>query len=212
MGRQVGSRRAGVLAFVLSMSVVLVSAQAATVKPAVAVVAGFQKTLLATMKQAHKLGFKGRYRALMPAVRASHDLKFIAQVTVGPYWQRLSATQRSAFVHTFRQLTVATYAAQFNGYSGETFRETAARAIGPGDVLVETVLASHGHKEATLDYLVAPKGNRWKIVNIVANGVSDLALKRAQYTAIIQKKGFPSLLSALQAKVAQLRKPPKARQ
>lgn len=185
-------------------------AQAAIVQPAVAVIAHFQKTLLTVMKKGPQLGFKGRYRILAPAVRKSHNLAYIAQVTVGPYWPRLSSASRSAFVKVFTRLTVATYAAQFTSYAGQTFKETAAHAVGRGDVLVETELVAHKHKEATLDYLLAPSGGAWKIVNIVANGVSDLALKRAQYTAIIQRKGFPALLKLLRAKVAQLSQAPKA--
>ena len=71
-------------------------------------------------------------------------------------------------------------------------------------MLVETELTTHGRKDATIDYLVAPTAGRWEIVNIVANGVSDLALKRAQYTSIMRTKGFPALLAALRGKIAQV--------
>ena len=210
MGWQKGWERAGALMCVVSFCVGIASARTKSVQPAVVVVARFQQTLLSVMKEAHQLGFKGRYRMLAPAVDASHNLKYIAEVTVGPYWQHLSAKSRKDFVHTFTELTVATYAAQFDGYSGETFQETQAHIVGPGDVLVETTLTAHDHKEAVLDYLLAPSGSHWKIVNIVANGVSDLALKRAQYISIIRAKGFPALLATLRAKVVQLSKTSKA--
>ncbi len=187
------------------------NAYAAGTRPAVAVIDHFQKTLLTVMKQGHRLGFKGRYKALAPAVRASHNLPFIAKITLGPYWGRLSPSERAAFVKTFGRLTIATYAAQFTSYSGQRFQETAAHPIGRNDVLVETELMTHGHKRATLDYLVARGKAHWKIINIVANGVSDLALKRAQYTSIIRKKGFPALLRTLRTKVAQLSRGGKAR-
>ncbi len=200
----------GVLGAIVSACLGTTVAQAASVQPAVAVIARFQKTLLTVMKKGPHLGFKGRYRILTPAVRESHNLAYIAQVTVGPYWPRLSSASRAAFVKVFAHLTVATYAAQFKSYAGQAFKETAAYMVGRGDVLVETELVAHKHKEATLDYLLAPSGADWKIVNIVANGVSDLALKRAQYTAIIQRKGFPALLNLLHAKVAQLSQASKA--
>jgi phospholipid transport system substrate-binding protein len=203
-------RRFASAVWTVGLCLMAVAAQATNVQPAVAVIAHFQNTLLAAMKKGAKLGFQGRYRVLAPAVRESHDLAYIAQVTVGPYWPRLSPAQRAAFVRVFTRLTVATYAAQFKRYSGEHFKETAAHAVGRGDVLVETELLAHRHKEATLDYLLAPSGANWKIVNIVANGVSDLALKRAQYTAIIRRKGFPALLGLLRTKVAQLSHAPKA--
>ncbi len=188
----------------LWMAMAVAPAWAARTEPAVAVVRQFQNTLLSVMKAGKSLGFQGRYRRLMPAVRASHDLPYIAQLTLGPYWNKLSLAQHRAFVTEFARLTVATYAAQFRRYSGQAFRRTASRAVAQGDVLVATELTTHGHKDATIDYLLAPTAGRWEIVNIVANGVSDLALKRAQYTAIIQKKGFSALLSILRAKVTEL--------
>ena len=45
--------------------------------------------------------------------------------------------------------------------------------------------------------------HHWKIINILADGVSDLALKRAEYSAIIQRDGFSALLSLLEQKIIQ---------
>ncbi|WP_298136289.1 ABC transporter substrate-binding protein [Acidiferrobacter sp.] len=179
-------------------------AYAAQTGPAVAVVRQFQDTLIAVMKVGKSLGFEGRYGRLMPVVRRSHNVAYIAELTLGPYWGRLTVAQRQAFVHAFTELTVATYAAQFRRYSGQAFHRIASEKVAQGDVLVETDIATRGRKDATIDYLLAPTGGHWQIVNIVANGVSDLALKRAQYTAIIHRKGFPALLAALRGKVVQL--------
>ena len=202
--QETGRRMAGVWVAVAWLATVGAPAYAARTGPAVAVVRHFQNTLIAVMKAGKPLGFKGRYGKLMPAVHKSHDVAYIAQLTLGPYWGRLTPAERQAFVRAFTKLTVATYAAQFRRYSGQAFRRVTSQEVAQGDVLVETELTTHGRKDATIDYLVAPTGGRWEIVNIVANGVSDLALKRAQYTAIIRKKGFPALLATLRDKVAQL--------
>ncbi|MDA8191642.1 ABC transporter substrate-binding protein [Acidiferrobacter thiooxydans] len=202
--QEIGWRMAGVWVAVAWLTTVSAPAYAAQTGPAVAVVRHFQNTLIAVMKAGKSLGFKGRYGQLMPAVHKSHDVAYIAQLTLGPYWGRLTPAEQQAFVRAFTKLTVATYAAQFRRYSGQAFRRVTSQEVAQGDVLVETELTTHGRKDATIDYLVAPTGGHWEIVNIVANGVSDLALKRAQYTAIIRKKGFPALLATLRDKVAQL--------
>lgn len=206
MGRQRTRRPLGASWAMALLAVLMAGAPAwaARTGRAVAVVRQFQGTLITVMKAGKSLGFEGRYRKLMPAVRASHDLPYIAELALGPYWDKLSLSEHRAFVTEFARLTVATYAAQFRRYSGQAFRRTASQAVAQGDVVVETELMTDGHKEATIDYLVAPSAGRWRIVNIVANGVSDLALKRAQYTAIIRKQGFPVLLSILRAKVTEL--------
>lgn len=179
--------------------------------PAVGVITRFQGTLLSVMKHAKTLGFNGRYHILGPAVQKSHDLAFIAQVTLGPYWGRLTPPQRAEFKKTFARLTIATYASEFDGYSpGQAFHVTGSRALPNGDVIVATELVSDKGRQASLDYLLAPSAGTWRIVNILANGVSDLALKQAQYTAVMRAQGFPALLNKLRAKVALLMVPHKA--
>ncbi|MCZ6893424.1 MAG: ABC transporter substrate-binding protein, partial [Gammaproteobacteria bacterium] len=50
--------------------------------------------------------------------------------------------------------------------------------------------------------------NKWLIVNVIAQGISDLSLKRADYTAVIKKEGFDSLVNRLNDKItAMLRGP-----
>ena len=45
-------------------------------------------------------------------------------------------------------------------------------------------------------------GGHWRIVNVVADGVSDLSLRRAEYTETMQKKGFTALIAHLKAQIA----------
>jgi phospholipid transport system substrate-binding protein len=42
----------------------------------------------------------------------------------------------------------------------------------------------------------------WRIINIMANGVSDLALKRVEYRSILERDGFPALIDMLKKKIA----------
>ena len=41
-------------------------------------------------------------------------------------------------------------------------------------------------------------------MNVVAQGVSDLSLKRADYTAVIKTEGFDSLINRLEKKIAEM--------
>jgi phospholipid transport system substrate-binding protein len=46
----------------------------------------------------------------------------------------------------------------------------------------------------------------WRIVNIIADGVSDLALKRAEYQRVFASGGLDGLLAELNAQTENLRK------
>ena len=57
-----------------------------------------------------------------------------------------------------------------------------------------------------LDYLLQEETGRWRIVNVVSNGVSDLSLKRADYGSIMKKQGFDTLVSKLEAQATEFGK------
>lgn len=182
-------------------------AMAATAVPApggpVSVIADFQNTLIAVMKGAGTLGYKGRYAKLAPVVTTTHDLPFIARIALGQYWNHLTATQRRTFVKTFTKLSVATYAARFDAYDGEVFTAPTERKLGRGDVLVESLLKSTDGSKVQFDYQMRKIDGQWRIINIIANGVSDLALKRAEYTSVIRNHGFEALLAKLKEKISE---------
>jgi len=170
---------------------------------AVDAVAHFQSVLLSVMRDANRLGFKGRYHRLEPEVRRSHDLVRVAHLTIGRDWRLLDAQQKTRFVDTFTRLVIATYAHQFHAYSGESFIKKSVRTLKRGRVLVRTELIKSNGKRVHLDYVLYHRKGRWLIINIIADGVSDLALKRAEYSnVLVGRNGFEHLLSALERKIA----------
>jgi len=48
-------------------------------------------------------------------------------------------------------------------------------------------------------------GEQWRIVNIVVDGVSDLALKRAEYGRLMDAGGFQAVLDELAQQTERLR-------
>jgi phospholipid transport system substrate-binding protein len=56
-----------------------------------------------------------------------------------------------------------------------------------------------------LEYVLHEAADGWRIVNIVADGVSDLALKRAEYQRLFGSGGFAALVAELDAQISRLR-------
>lgn len=194
---------ARMLAVILSLLVGLwsVSAPADAPDDAKAVVEKLHDTLLQAMKDAKTLGFKGRYALMEPALRTAFDFETISRLVTGPHWKTLTDAQHLKFIDVFTKLSVATYANNFDGYSGEHF-ETASSEDKRGNMLVKTFLVKSDGKKVDINYLLQKHGESWQIVNVVAEGVSDLSLKRADYTAVIGTEGFDSLIAKLNEKIA----------
>jgi phospholipid transport system substrate-binding protein len=191
-----------VMAGFLALCTVLPSSAQNT--EAIATVDGLHAGLLDIMQNAESLGFTGRRDRIAPIIHASLDLPFITRLAIGRHWKGLAATEREAIVDVFSRWTVGHYAARFNGYSGERFAFVSAEQSRKQRELVRTVLevSDDASENVTLDYLLHEKDGKWRIINVIANGVSDLTLKRADYGAVIEAEGLEGLITKLEDQIS----------
>ena len=153
------------------------------------------------MKQGETLGYKGRYEKLESVVVSSHDLTKIARIVVGKEWKKFTNEQKIKLTDIFSRLSIATYAYNFKSYSGESFRYLSEDETARGGVIVHSVLVLPEDKDVKFDYMLKKKGDNWRIINIIASGVSDLALKRSEYTSVLKREGFEALIAKIQEKI-----------
>ncbi len=173
---------------------------------AVATVDNLHAALLDIMRNAKSRGFAGRRDRIAPVIRESLDLPFIARFALGRYWKDLSAGQQDAFVEVFSRWTVVHYASRFDGYTSEQFKTISSAPARRNRELVRTVLEVNDDPadNVSLDYLLHETGSKWRIVNVIANGVSDLSLKRADYGAVVKAQGLDSLIAKLEGQISDL--------
>jgi phospholipid transport system substrate-binding protein len=165
------------------------------------------------MKDAQALGFDGRYQRLAPVIEGGFDLPFMAEKAVGRHWKAASEQEQRALVETFSRFTVANFAGRFDGYSGQAFRTIGTEPSTHGTVLVRTHLDEPGEEGVALDYRLRSVDGGWRIIDIYLNGtVSELALRRSEYSALIQREGFQALLAKLAQRIDELSGPKKATQ
>lgn len=171
-----------------------------------AVIDSLHAALLDAMKNADALGFQGRYQRLEPVLRRSFDLPFMAEKAVGRHWRELSEADQQRIRDVFARFTLSTYANRFDGYTGERF-ETHSEQPAPRDtVFVRTRLVRPDAKESIeINYRLHRTGDGWRIIDVLLRGtVSELALRRSEYSAVIQRDGFPALVANLERKIADL--------
>ncbi len=166
------------------------------------VIRTLDKTLLMVMKDAKRLGYRGRYEILRPVVEETFDFESITRYSVGRIWRTFDDEQKSELTKKFTILSIATYAARFDGYSGEKFRLASSKPLKRGRYLVRTELVKSDGEIIHMDYVLKKKKGRWRVINVVVNGVSDLSLKRAQYTYVLRKKNYKGLIRKLDKKIA----------
>jgi phospholipid transport system substrate-binding protein len=172
--------------------------------PAASVINRFDQSLIETMKAAKSLGPAGRYQRLEPVITQTFDLPQMTRFAVGPAWTGLSPADQQALVRAFTRMTVATYAHNFDGYSGERFTEPQVETRGP-DKLVRTQLSSSGSPPTSLTYRMRQSGGGWKVIDVYYNGtVSSLSGQRSEFASTLKTGGAPALVRKLNSRADEL--------
>ena len=101
--------------------------------------------------------------------------------------------------------SVATYASRFKEYDGEDFIVVSQQPIN-GGVMVETQIKPKEGDAVALNYLMRPDDQGvYRIVDVFLNGsISEMATRRAEFNAIVQRDGIPALVATLGEKSKQM--------
>lgn len=179
------------------------SGLAATQGSASAAVESLHDALTGAMKEADTLGFQGRFDLIAPAVNKHIDQAFMASKSIGRHWKKLSPEEQALWLKSFSDLTVANYAGRFNGYSGEHFVLEGEEDAPHETKLVKTTLILPKDDNVRLNYRLRETDSGWKIIDIYLNGtVSELSLRRSEYSSTVKREGFETLIAAVQKKLA----------
>jgi len=169
------------------------------------VIEEFHAGLLGVMKAADELGYGGRFEKLAPIVNGVFDTRFMAEKSIGRHWRTISEQEQERLLTTFGRYTVANYAGRFNGFTGEEFKTLGEEPSLRSTTLVRTELIIPEEDAVHLDYRLRSVEGDWKIIDVYLDGtVSELALRRSQYSALIRREGLEALIAALDAKMVEL--------
>ncbi len=156
------------------------------------------------MRRADELGFEGRFALLDPILTGAYDLDWMAAKSLGRHWKKLSMEERARWAALFRQLTVSTYADRFDGFSGERFETLSVKPSVQDTLLVHTRIVLTEDDPVALDYRVRARENGFRIIDVYLEGtVSELALRRSDYSSLVKREGFDSLVDAIEEKIGE---------
>lgn len=168
-------------------------------------VSAFHTTLTDAMARSTKLGCEGRLKLVQPAVETAFDLPFIAERALRRHWKTLDDNHRLAFTSALRASVVTTYATEFSTPDAVSFVTGSTETLPNGDALVHTILKPRDRSALSLDYVLKRRNDRWQVVNVLADGVSDLALRATQYDGLMKGEGFTALMGKLDAQTQKLK-------
>ncbi len=164
--------------------------------PAVAQVQGFYDALIASMKSGGSA--KSRYDKLKPAVEKAFDLAAMTATAVGPTFATMSDADKKALIDAFTRMTVASYAKNFDSYSGEKFPVEPVSIARGSDKYVKSKLV--GSETHIFNYRLHQVGSEWKITDVLLEGnISQMAQKRSDFAGTLASSGPQGLAKRINA-------------
>jgi len=183
---------AAAVALMLAATPAAVMAQASD--PAVARIDAYDQAILGVMKQGKALGLAGRAERFQPIVEDYYDNEAAAALIVGPAWAKAPAADRAALVTALTRHNAVSHATNYKSFSGERFVADPASVVRGADRLVKVSIGGD-----QIVYRLRQAGGRWRIVDVLANGVSQLAVQRADYASTVASSGVGGLAKRIAA-------------
>ncbi len=128
----------------------------------------------------------------------------IAKWVLGRYWRKANADQRKEYLTLFEKLMIITYADRFEKYSGETLAVEKTEIRGKNDALVHSKLQRpNGQSPIAVVWRVRPKGDSFKVVDVLVEGLSMGITQQKEFSSVIRKNNnnIDGLLSELRKRV-----------
>jgi phospholipid transport system substrate-binding protein len=162
------------------------------------------ETLINIMVISDTTSFEERYTYLEPLINKNFDIALISKVILGRYWKSIDEEIKVRFINLFNRLTISTYISRFNSYDNQIFKNISIEQLKENRYLVKTEFVRLKEKPISFNYVIQKNDKKWRIISVIANGINDLSIKRAEYAAIIKKDGIEVLIKKLEQKIYDL--------
>jgi phospholipid transport system substrate-binding protein len=178
------------------------AARAEATDPAAQQIDALDQAVLEAMRAGKSVTTEARYRQLEPVVTRTFDTPTMIRFAVGPTWPQIPPAQQQALTTAFRRLTVASYAKNFDSYSGQKFVVSPNVVTRGPDKVVSTQILSPGNSPTSIAYRMRQSGDTWKVIDVYYNNsISQLTTRRSDFASTLSSGGPTALLAHINALV-----------
>jgi phospholipid transport system substrate-binding protein len=142
---------------------------------------------------------EARRSAIRSAADPVFDWREMARHALARHWQARSEAERVEFVQRFGEVIRLLYITQLERYTGELIRYVAEHVEGDLGVVSTRFVPKQG-QEIPIDYRLLSRGGRWRVYDVVVEGVSLVGSYRSQFDKVIRSSSYPELVQRLRDK------------
>jgi phospholipid transport system substrate-binding protein len=130
------------------------------------------------------------------------DYTELSKRTLGREWAKFNATQQAEFVKLFSDLLEKTYADRLLAYSNEKVVFDKENMLNEGQAEVFSNVLTADGKKIPLDYRLVLKDGKWRVYDVIIEGISMVKNYRDQFRDILAKDSPEQVLKMLREKVS----------
>ena len=170
-----------------------------------------EEFVVSLMEEANKISTLPehiREQALLNLVRRGFDVKTVGKFVLGRYWRKANAKQKSEFLQVFEKATVRSFSPLLSGVPLDTFKIVRVEYKHVTDIVVFSTIKPKKGETIKIRWRLRIMYNRsaYKVINIIAEGVSLIVTMRSEYTTFIKRNGgIDSLIAELRRKANEKR-------
>ncbi len=145
-----------------------------------------------------------RREILRKEIAPVFDFAEMAKRSLGPDWRDRTPEERERFVALFQELLENSYLGKIESYQGEEIRYQKETQDDPY-AEVKTLVVTRKGQEIPVNYRMLGDGGRYRIYDVVIEGISLVANYRSQFNSILRKSSFDGMMDKLRAAIRKQR-------
>lgn len=130
------------------------------------------------------------------------DFDEMSRRTLTRHWSSRTPEEQAEFVRLFTDLLQRSYIGRIEQWSGEQISYP-VESVDGGYATVRSRIVTRRRAEITLDYRLLLRDGRWRVYDVLVDGVSFVATYRAEFDRIIQRSSYAGLVDQLRKRAVQ---------
>lgn len=154
-----------------------------------------------------KVSDEQKQATLISLLKDNSDTDYMAKFVMGKFFRQASKDQQKKYLQLYQDYVIYSYIPRFREYEGEKQQVFQALEKGNNEYIVKTTITSLKAKngKVNVDYRLLRSGNSFRIIDVIAEGVSLLTTQRSDFAAPLSQRGVEFFLGKLEDKVKRLK-------
>ena len=125
------------------------------------------------------------------------ELKVVSRAALGRYRKLATEAQFARYQAIYPDYVLEVYGGLFASYKGETLTIVSSTPMRGGDVLVSGEVERPEAPIVKIAFRVRKIDDRFKILDVMVEGISLLVTQRSEFAAVIQREGMDGFLERI---------------